>query len=54
VESLRALGHDVLTVQEGPVGQAITDTEVVAFATREARAVLTLNQLHSSPAYSTT
>ena len=47
VESLRTLGHDVLTVQEvGRSDQAVPDTEVLAFATKEARAVLTVNRLH--------
>ena len=47
VEKLRALGHDVLTVQEaGKSDQAIDDTEVLAFATQENRAVLTLNRRH--------
>jgi hypothetical protein len=47
VEKLRALGHDVLTIQEaGKADQALPDTEVLAFATREHRAVLTLNRLH--------
>jgi len=45
VEALRALGHDVLTTQEaGNAGQAIPDHEVLAFATRSGRAVLTLNR----------
>jgi hypothetical protein len=45
VEALRALGHDVLTTQEaGNAGQAIPDHEVLAFATRAGRAVLTLNR----------
>jgi len=47
VEKLRSLGHDVLTIQEvGKADQALPDTEVLAFATREQRAVLTLNRLH--------
>lgn len=45
VEALRALGHDVLTTQEaGNAGQAIPDDEVLDFATRAGRAVLTLNR----------
>src|SRR6266404_2141749 len=47
VEKLRALGHDVLTIQEaGKADQAVPDKEVLAFATRENRSVLTLNRLH--------
>jgi len=47
VEVLRHLGHDVLTTAEsGRGGQAIPDAEVLAFATAEQRAVLTLNRLH--------
>jgi predicted nuclease of predicted toxin-antitoxin system len=47
VEHLRALGHDVLTVQDtGKADQAWPDAEVLAFATKEARSVLTLNRLH--------
>ena len=47
VERLQALGHDVLTIQEtGKADQALPDKEVLAFATREQRAVLTLNRLH--------
>jgi len=47
VEKLRALGHEVLTIQEaGKADQALPDQEVLAFATREHRAVLTLNRLH--------
>ena len=43
VELLRSLGHDVLTVQEaGNAGLA--DEEVLAFATSENRAVLTLDR----------
>lgn len=45
VEALRALGHDVLTTQEaGNAGQAIPDREVLDFATRTERAVLTVNR----------
>jgi predicted nuclease of predicted toxin-antitoxin system len=45
VEFLRALGHDVLTVQAaGQAGLRIPDDEVLAFATRQGRAVLTLNR----------
>ena len=47
VLKLRALGHDVLTIQEmGKADQALPDTEVLAFAIRERRAVITLNRLH--------
>ena len=47
VEKLRKLGHDVLTIQEaGKSDQALSDGEVLAFAKRENRAVLTLNRLH--------
>jgi hypothetical protein len=47
VDHLRALGHDVLTVQEtGKADQAWPDSEVLAFATRENRSILTLNRLH--------
>lgn len=42
---LRQLGHDVLTVQEaGKANQGIPDDEVLAFATEQARAILTLNR----------
>ncbi len=45
VERLRQLGHDVLTTQEaGNAGQAIADPNVLAFAIRDDRAVLTLNR----------
>lgn len=44
-ERLRELEHDVLTVQEAGQGnQAIPDDEVLAFATAEERAVVTLNR----------
>lgn len=45
VEALRALGHDVLTTHDaGRSGQAISDTDVLAFAATSGRAVLTLNR----------
>ncbi len=45
VEELRKLGHDVLTSYEaGRANQKIPDDEVLAFATLEHRAVLTLNR----------
>ncbi|MEG4031589.1 MULTISPECIES: DUF5615 family PIN-like protein [unclassified Microcoleus] len=45
VELLRALGHDVLTVQEaGRANQKIPDSDVLAFATSEKRAVITENR----------
>ena len=45
VELLRGLGHDVLTVQDaGKAGLKIPDDQVLAFATRNNRAVLTLNR----------
>ena len=45
VEALRQLGHDVLTAHEaGQANQAITDTNVVEFATAHGRVVLTLNR----------
>jgi predicted nuclease of predicted toxin-antitoxin system len=47
VVRLRELGHDVLTIQEtGKADQAIADREVLAFASGEGRAVLTLNRRH--------
>jgi len=47
VEKLRELGHDVLTIQEtGKADQSLPDKDVLEFATRENRAVLTLNRLH--------
>ena len=46
-EELRRLGHDVLTVLEtGHAGQAWPDEQVLAFATSEQRALLTLNRKH--------
>jgi predicted nuclease of predicted toxin-antitoxin system len=45
VELLRALGHDVLTVQEvGNADLGISDEEVLAFATQQERSLLTLNR----------
>jgi predicted nuclease of predicted toxin-antitoxin system len=47
VEALRAAGHDVVTVREtGHAGVAFPDVDVLAFATRDGRAVLTLNRRH--------
>lgn len=46
-EELRRLGHDVLTVQEaGNAGRAIPDESVLAFASGEGRAVVTINRKH--------
>lgn len=45
VEHLRALGHDVLTVQEaGNANLKISDDRVLAFATSNNRIILTLNR----------
>ena len=45
VDALRTLGHDVLTtVEAGNAGRAIPDEEVLAFAARAGRAVLTINR----------
>jgi predicted nuclease of predicted toxin-antitoxin system len=42
---LRQFGHDVLTVQEaGQANERIPDDQVLAFATIEGRAVLTVNR----------
>jgi hypothetical protein len=47
VEELRRLGHDVLTTQDaGRAGIAAPDTEVLADATAQKRAVLTFNRRH--------
>lgn len=47
VEELRRLGHDVLTIQDtGRAMRAVPDEEVLAFAIREQRAVITLNRKH--------
>ena len=45
VLELRRLGHDVMTVQEaGKANQEIPDDEVLAFASVEGHAVLTINR----------
>lgn len=47
VDELRKLGHDVLTIQEtGKANQAMTDEDVLAFANKEKRILLTLNRRH--------
>ena len=47
VESLRLLGHDVLTVLEaGNAGQKIPDEKLLEFAIQQNRAVLTINRKH--------
>ena len=47
VEKLRALGHDVLTIQEaGKADQALPDDKVLEVATADNRTVLTLNRRH--------
>ena len=44
-ELLREMGHDVLTTSEaGNAGQAIPDNDVLAFAVRSNRSMLTLNR----------
>jgi predicted nuclease of predicted toxin-antitoxin system len=44
--ALRALGHDVLTVQDaGNANQKIPDEDVLAFATVNDRAVITINRV---------
>ncbi|MBD1834847.1 DUF5615 family PIN-like protein [Cyanobacteria bacterium FACHB-472] len=45
VELLRPMNHDILTVQEaGNAGLKIPDEQVLAFAVRNERAVLTLDR----------
>jgi hypothetical protein len=45
VESLRALGHDVLTsLEAGQANQRISDAQVLAHAAALGRALLTLNR----------
>jgi uncharacterized protein (DUF433 family) len=47
VEDLRQRGHDVLTSQQaGNAGRSVPDVDVLRFAIREARAVLTFNRRH--------
>lgn len=47
VDELRKFGHDVLTIQEtGKAGQAMSDEEVLAFANKEKRILLTMNRSH--------
>jgi hypothetical protein len=47
VEALRELGYDVLTsFDAGRANQRVPDDEVLAYATGEQRAVLTLNRRH--------
>ena len=47
VEELRQLGHNVLTTHEaGEAGKSVPDEQVLAFATDEARALVTLNRKH--------
>jgi predicted nuclease of predicted toxin-antitoxin system len=47
VRFLREMGHDVLTSFEaGTANQEIPDAQVLAFATKSGRAVLTHNRLH--------
>jgi|SRR5579859_4805824 len=44
---LRAAGHDVLTVQEtGPVNVGVSDEDVLEFAHKQNRAVITYNGRH--------
>ena len=47
VENLRRLGNDVVTIHEtGLTGIAMPDQDVLDFATRQGRALLTLNRKH--------
>jgi hypothetical protein len=47
VEQLRALGHDIVSAQEaGNAGRAVSDEEVLNFATAQGRAVITHNRRH--------
>jgi predicted nuclease of predicted toxin-antitoxin system len=47
VDALRKAGHDVRTLQDAGYGsQGVDDDEVLAMATAEGRAVLTLNRRH--------
>ncbi|PSR17932.1 hypothetical protein C8255_09975 [filamentous cyanobacterium CCP3] len=45
VQRLRALGYDILTAQEaGQANQRVPDDQVLAFATRQHRAVISQNR----------
>jgi hypothetical protein len=47
VEELRLLGYDVLTTMEaGTAGQAVPDEEVLEFARKQQRVLVTLNRKH--------
>lgn len=47
VDELRRFGHDVMTIQEaGKAEKSTPDEEVLAFASVQGRAVLTLNRRH--------
>ena len=47
VEELRRLGHEVLTTYEaGDAGKSVPDEQVLAFATAEGRALVTINRKH--------
>ena len=47
VETLRQLGHDVVTTQEaGEAGKSVPDEQVLEFAVAESRVLLTLNRKH--------
>ncbi len=47
VHELRRLGHDVLTsLEAGNANRSVPDEEVLGFAAREHRVLLTQNRLH--------
>ena len=47
VQELRRLGHDVVTIQEtGHANRELPDEQVLAHATADQRAVLTINRKH--------
>ncbi len=47
VDRLRELGHDVLTSHEAKrANQSIPDLDVLAFASEQGRAILTINRRH--------
>jgi hypothetical protein len=47
VEALRRLGHEVLTIRDaGRAEEAVPDAEVLAEASGDQRAILTLNRKH--------